>query len=279
MKVRLGSGLLLSNILAVALVMVIIFFPFNVLRIILGLPFVLFFPGYVLLLALFPKKGIGGAERATLSFGLSVAVVALVGFTLNYTWWGITLESMLYSVTSFIFVMSIIAWTRRERSGKQQRFDLRFQLGGLGWGRTVWDKVLSVVLVISILVVLGSLGYTIARPKAGEKFTEFYVLGAGGKAADYPWELAKGEGGKVVVGIVNHEHHEVRYHVEITLAGTPIGELGPVLLEPEQKWEREVDITPVTAGENQKVEFLLFKEGEEKPCGLLYLWLDVKEKR
>jgi len=52
-------------------------------------------------------------------------------------------------------------------------------------------------------------GYVIAVPKVGERFTEFYILGLNGKAMDYPSELKLGEGGKVIVGIANREHEIV----------------------------------------------------------------------
>ena len=87
-----GSGLVLLNLLVIALIVAIIPITFTsgVARIVLGLPFVLFFPGYVLNLALFPRKeGMGGIERAALSFGLSIAAIPLIGLTLNYTPWGI----------------------------------------------------------------------------------------------------------------------------------------------------------------------------------------------
>lgn len=138
-------------------------------------------------------------------------------------------------------------------------------------------KVLPVVLVITMLCALGVLGYVIASPKMGEKFTEFYIVGEEGKAADYPRELKLGEAGKVVVGIINHEYQDVSYLVEIRLVGTLVEELGPVMLQHEQGWQQEVEVTAVEVGENQKVEFLLFREGEEEPYRSLFLWLDVKE--
>ncbi len=56
------------------------------LRIPIGLLMVLFVPGYVLIAALFPRKGdLDGIERIALSFGLSIAVVPLIGLGLNYT--------------------------------------------------------------------------------------------------------------------------------------------------------------------------------------------------
>lgn len=77
MRIKIGNGLLPLNLLVVALIAVIIFSSSNVLHIVLGLPFVLLFLGYTLVLALFPKKeGMSGVERAVLSFGLSIAVAA-----------------------------------------------------------------------------------------------------------------------------------------------------------------------------------------------------------
>ena len=51
-----------------------------VVRIPLGLVMVLFVPGYSLIAALFPRKNdLDGIERVALSFGLSIAVVPLIG--------------------------------------------------------------------------------------------------------------------------------------------------------------------------------------------------------
>jgi len=135
LRIKIGNGLLPLNLLVVALIVAIIFSSSSVLRIVLGLPFVLLFPGYVLVLALFPKKeGMGGVERVVLSFGLSIAVASLIGLILNYTAWGITLESTLYSIASFIFILSIIAWFRQKRLIKEARFSIEFQLIVPGWG-------------------------------------------------------------------------------------------------------------------------------------------------
>ena len=57
----------------------------SMVRNILGLPLVLFLPGYALIAALFPAKSdLDGIERTALSFGLSIAVVPLIGLGLNY---------------------------------------------------------------------------------------------------------------------------------------------------------------------------------------------------
>jgi len=229
--------------------------------------------------ALFTKKeGMGGIERVALSFGLSIAVVPLIGLILNYTPWGIRLEPILYSAASFILIASIIAWLRRRRLTEHERFAIQFQVTMPGWSEGVWGKVLTITVVVAILATLGTLGYVIATPKVGETFTEFYILGQDGKAANYPKELKVGEKGEVIVGIVNHEGKEVSYRVEVVAGSQESTEVGPVVLVDEQKWEGEVSFVPEVAGENQKVEFLLYKDGEVEPClEPLHLWVDVKK--
>ena len=279
MRIKLGSGLLPLNLLVLLLITTIFFFPYDALRIAVGIPFVLFFPGYALMAALYIRKvGMGGIERVALSLGMSLAVVVLIGLILNYTPWGITLDSVLYSLASFILAMSIIAWVRRKRLTEWDRFNIEFKFRLLGWGGSVRDKVLSAVLVIAILGAFGMLGYVIAMPKTGEKFTEFYILGEEGKAADYPEELGVGQEGRVILGIINNEYETMDYRVEVRIDGVINNEIGPVVLEHDEKWEEEVSFIPQIAGGKQEVEFLLYKNGQSEPCfEPLRLWINVTE--
>ena len=52
--------------------------------------------------------------------------------------------------------------------------------------------------------------YIIIKPKQNGS-TEFYLLGPGGKASDYPTNLTVGQNGSVIIGIVNHEYKTVNY--------------------------------------------------------------------
>ena len=277
MKIKIRNELIPLNLLVWVLVAVIILLPSNGLRIALGIPFLLFFPGYTLMAALFPKReGIGAIERTALSFGISLAVVSLIGLILNYTPWGIRLEPVLYSVALFIFTTSIIAWLRRKRLPEQDRFGIEFWMKAAVWGGGAWNRALFIILVVAILGAAGTLGYLIAAPGVGETFTEFYILGLDGKAADYPEEIMVGDEGKVIVGIVNHEHEVVSYRIEVRIDGTKNNEVGPLVLDNEQKWEEIVSFTPDRAGDNQKVTFFLYKSGEAEPClEPLHLWIDV----
>ena len=142
----------------------------------------------------------------------------------------------------------------------------------------LWDRALTITLVIVTLGGLGMLGYVIAKPKVEEIFTEFYILGQEDKAMNYPKELKVGDEGRMIVGIVNHERREISYRVEVVISSKKSYEIGPVVLVDEEKWEAKVGFAPEVAGENQKVEFFLYKYDEIVPyLGPLYLWVDVRE--
>ena len=61
----------------------------------------------------------------------------------------------------------------------------------------------------------------------------------------------------------------------VLIGGVKHNGIGPIVLPHEGKWEQEVCFTPVNVGEKQKVEFVLYKDGE--PYRRLNLWVDVKE--
>jgi len=261
------------------------------LRIALGLAFVLFFPGYTLIAALFPKKGsLGGIERLALSFGLSIAVVPLIGLVLNYTPWGIRLYPILVSLMAFILAMCGVAWYRRRGLTENERFTVSFKIvlnliqDPSLRGQSKVDRVLSLVLVLVIVGAIGTLVSVIATPKVGERFTEFYILGPQGKAEYYPGVLMVGQEGKVILGIVNHEQEETSYRVEVEIAAEKVKlkvgdeerDTVEVELAPEEKWEREVGFVPQKVGKEQKVEFLLYKGVIAEPYLKLYLWVDVE---
>lgn len=197
-------------------------------RIVFALPVVLFIPGYCLIAALFPGNAdIDGIERLALSFGLSIAVVPLIGLALNYTPWGIRLDPIVVSLAIFTVAMICIAQYRRAVLPREQRFSVPFRAmlaevkaEFFPAEGTRLDRALSVILLIAIVAAIGTTIYVIVVPKEGEKFTEFYILGEKGKAADYPTDLFVGRPAEVIIGIGNHEYRNVTYVAEVWLTNT-----------------------------------------------------------
>ncbi len=92
-------------------------------RLLLGLLLVLFLPGYSLIAALFPgQDDLDGIERIALSFGLSIAVVPLLGLALNYTPFGIRLIPTLIVLSVFTVSLATIAHLRRCRLPEENQF-------------------------------------------------------------------------------------------------------------------------------------------------------------
>ena len=191
-------------------------------RIVLTLPGILFLPGYCLIAALFPKdRDIDLIERIALSFGLSIAVVPLIGLGLNFTPWGIRLDPILVSLTIFTLVMILAAHYRRALLPPEERFrvpfsemavTLRTAISPEGGSRA--DRILSLVLVLAILLAVLSTVYVIVVPKEGERFTEFFILGEKQKAADYPDRISVGQSYPLYIGVGNHEYRNVTYTIE-----------------------------------------------------------------
>ena len=261
-------------------------------RIILGLPLVLFLPGYALIAALFIRKDdLDGIERIALSFGLSIAITPLLGLGLNYTPFGIRLTPILIVLSVFTIALAIGAYVRRSRIREADRFWVDFGVlfksikDSFKTTDSKVDKILTAILIISIVLALSVTVYVIITPKEGEKFTEFYVLGPGGMAEEYPTNLTVGEEGEVIIGVVNHEYAAVSYQLELKVNGGVIDQKSIVLTHNET-WEGPFTFKPKKAGEDQKLEFLLYKnpfnksvygeEDEEEIYRALHLWVDVK---
>ena len=304
-------GDLLAIVAATAATLACVYVPVlneSPLRILFGVAMVLFIPGYALIAALFPGRGdLDGIERIALSFGLSIAVVPLIGLALNYTPWGIRLDPILVSLTLFTFAMILTAWYRRLLLPADERFAVparamlasaRLELFDPGASRL--DRGLSALLVVSIVVAVATTAYVIAVPKEGERFTEFYILGPGGKAADYPSAFSAGSTQSLIIGIGNHEYREIPYTVEaLALNQTfdpatntstihAVAPLDRFVLTVPHNETREVPWEfSVPSREYNRIEFLLFNEtvpgeevaGEERINASyrdLHLWVRVR---
>jgi uncharacterized membrane protein len=87
-------------------------YPVVYARYFFGSLFVLLMPGYALIKALYPAKRLDSIERIGLSIGMSIALVCLDAFLLNFSPWKITLLSLVLSLSAVITVFATIAVTR-----------------------------------------------------------------------------------------------------------------------------------------------------------------------
>ncbi|WP_248897150.1 DUF1616 domain-containing protein [Haloplanus halobius] len=295
----------------------------TLLRPALALPLVLFVPGYLFVAALFPEvgtapddtgddaaeRGIDGIERVALAFGTSIAIVPLLGLILNFTPFGIRLGPVMAALLLFCLVALAVAARRRQSVPAAQRFtvDVRGAIAA-GWtdlttAESRRDGALNVLLVCSVLLAAGSVGYAVAVPKQGEAFSELYLLteSEGGElvADDYPTDLTRGQPASLVVGIGNHEHEATEYTVVVALQrALVVNETGSnettvqvqeqrelrrfdARVADNETWHRQHTIEPPMTGERLRLVYLLYRgpppaaPSTENAYREVHLWVNV----
>ena len=235
----------------------------TLIRTILGLVLILFIPGYSLLSALFPKKSdISGIERIALSFGLSIAVTPLLGLILNYTPYGIRLTPILFILSTFTILMVTIALIRRTKVTNDEKFYVNFgffikSLKNIFQKKSKMHNILIILLILSIILAISTAVFVVVKPKQGESFTEFYILGSNGQASDYPTNITVGQNASVIIGIVNHEYKTVNYNLVVTTNGNVMTSQNITLSEGD-KVEIPYKFSETKAGQKD-VEFSLYK--------------------
>jgi uncharacterized membrane protein len=103
------------------------------------------------------------------------------------------------------------------------------------------------------------------------------MLGITGKAESYVRDVTLNKPVDVTLGVISHENVQNNYRVGITIDGKQVDEVGPIVLMPGEKWEEKVEFTPTKVGDNQKVEFYLYRNEETAPYldTPLRLWVNV----
>jgi uncharacterized membrane protein len=258
------------------------------LRIILGLAYVLLVPGYCLTTALFPRPDdLDSIERTGLSIGLSIAIISILALVLDWLPWGLHLWPILLGEYSVIALcMAVSVWRRSQLpraeayppSGTWQPRTGRKSLSVSE--RRIYKLLAAAMLLFSILAI-----WVFLVPSPDEYMTEFYILGPNGVAENYPYQVELQDEVSVTLGIANREQRETSYRVEVWVEDPSnpgrrslVHQSGPFRLKPSEVNQGTLSWHMPWAGDDQKVELLLFSNNELKPSHLLRMWVNVREK-
>jgi hypothetical protein len=211
------------------------------LRAVLVLPLVFFLPGYVLVAALFPGRGAGlkVEERALLSIGLSLALVALGGLLLNQSPWGLQADSWAAFLGLFTLGAAVVAVLRPPRpapGGGPQ---------GVAEGDAVPLRLLPPVgvrhglafagaaAILTGAVAIAHQGAQAQRVATG--FTQLWLVPA----------AAGGAGsGALRLGLRSAEPRPATYSLRVTVDGVQTESWPVIVLAPGQTWETTVAPAP-----------------------------------
>ena len=82
-----------------------------------------------------------------------------------------------------------------------------------------------------------------------------------------------------IVVIVNHEKQPTNFKVHGIIAGTVVNHIDTYPLQPGEKWDGKISLILKNAGDDQKIEFYLYKGGEKEPYFKepLFIYIDVRK--
>ena len=261
----------------------------GLLRIALGLIYVLYVPGYCLVGALFPDPAdLDRPARMGAAIGLSVALVPALALLLDRLPWGIHPWPILGAECGGIGLCTAIALGRRVRCPADPPREAgeapgRASLSPRAWWRAQTRASRGLLAVLGALLVgLALAGAGLAgQPAAAASTTEFYILGAGGQMQDYPRAAGATGALTVTMGLVNRERNTQHYRVEVWAQDSPtagdrtlVAQAGPFVLAAGAQVEGPLTWPLAGRGAAAAVEFLLFTENNPQPYRQLRLELD-----
>ncbi len=223
--------IILCMIISLFLIPITILNLNDTLKIFFGLIFLLFIPGYLILYTLFPtkkiKKGINFIERIALSFGISIAIVAIIGTILYYLAGKINSESALISIFIFEIGFGFISIYRWFKTIPEERLVFSINLSLLVLKNNLkikskLDKLLIIVLIILTILTITIFIFILTSPIQNEKFTSFSILSSDRSTTNYPNNIIAGENTTIIIGITNYEYKTINYTVEIWLINQTI---------------------------------------------------------
>lgn len=305
--------ILLCWCLLAAAVIVAMIQPGTALRAAVAAPVLFFLPGYVTVAAAFPHRetvpnphlasDITVGERLALGFGLSVALLPLLGLVVAVLPGGLATANVAGVLGAYVVIVGALAGLQRLRVAPADRFRLPIgrwanDLGtALERGSPI-ERAMTVALVLSVVLAVGAGGYALAAPNEGETYTDFHLVtedGDGYVAADYPTDLTRGEPAQYTVGIENHEGQAMEYDVVVTIdrvveegGDQRVAESVEVdrmdaSVEPGEEWLKTHTVTPELAGEDLRLTYHLYR-GEapdsvdrDSADRYLHLWVDVDD--
>jgi uncharacterized membrane protein len=212
----------------------------SVIRPSLAVPFTLLLPGFALSAALWPS-GLGTAERAALSLGLSLALLALAAFALNLTPVGLTSVAWV-ALIGTISLAGLVAAALRTRHAGSSSQSRGLVLRGPGWHGGAMLAIAALVVFAAVCVAhFGA----VLQPRPG-----FTML----------WLLPDADNGDrtVRVGITNEEQVRTRYMLQLVADGKQVQSWPELALDAGQSWQVIARLPPASSG-TATIEALLYR--------------------
>ncbi|WP_226007311.1 DUF1616 domain-containing protein [Natrinema salinisoli] len=267
------------------------------LRATIGLPLLVFAPGYVTVSALFPRSSsaqevaaedrllirqavsVTDSERVALSFGVSLALLPLLALLIAATPWGYTGPVVITTVGCFTLFGAGFAAIRRSVVPPADRYGIALGRRLEGVHAAIFGVesslhvAVNVALVLAVVLSLATAGYAFVSPQQGEQYTNLQLLTETDSdelvASGYPSEIEPGESIPFVIAVDNREDRDMNYTVVVQEQRL---EDGDVVDRTElRRMDRQVsenatghyeqNVTPTADEGTVRVSVMLFRDG------------------
>ncbi|KAB1198504.1 MULTISPECIES: DUF1616 domain-containing protein [Haloferax] len=262
---------LVGTVLLLAVADVLLFYgpaELPLLKVLFGLPMVLFVPGYLVVALLFPrrytpdgsdhssrpaqsyyrglafgKSQITWKTRAILSVGMSFVVVPLLGVVVALLTGSVVEQSILMAMNVFVIGAVVVGTIQRLYIPAEKRLTVPLREWAQSTseffsGGSRVDSILSVVFVVSVVVAVGVMGFALLSPDNGETYTNVALLTEDENgslvASGYPTDFTTGEGSEMVLRVENYEDAETTYSVVVELQRVSIADNSSTVTEETQ---------------------------------------------
>lgn len=275
--------------------------------VVVGVPFLLFVPGYAVTFALFPRRipwhapvdvdgldGLFPLDRLVLSVAVSVALAVIVGVNLEFT----PLEIRAPTVVAVLAIVTLIAASvgvlrhsdlDRRATGTRAGAGVRSLVG------TDSDSLATVMVVMAVAVSLVSVAVVAGTGERGETYTEFGLLTETENgdlvASDHPSTMTVGEPTPLYYTVTNREQRDHTYAIVVQLQAVSDG--GTVTRSARvdsfqspvtagETVQRGHTVTPTFAGDDLRLQYLLYtgeppaEPSQSNAYRHLHIWVDVE---
>ena len=258
-----------------------IFLPNSELRIIFGVLYIFYLPGLLLLEIIIPdRQSLSLLQRLLYGFCLSIVVMVLLGLLLDSSSLGITYNSVFWSTTFLITVFIVTSTIKRIITSKEKPSNDHENLTTI---MNTYRNQKPMLFLYACFTLLGLLlMFTIISPKSGEALTEFYFSDPL-LTKDFSEDFNSADEVEINLTISNHEHVAKIYFIEIWAndASNPnrkiaVSKSNEIIVEDGKAKEWITKLKLPTDIEEQKVDFILYMNGQEEPYRTLTLWATSK---
>lgn len=291
---RFQTGLLLGEVVVVigfvvVADLIVLSVPSPPVRGAVGLPLLLFLPGYALLSVVFPARqfqtrygaldvfsaGIDGVERVALSVGVSLALLPVIGLVLwTFSPVGFGMEVLIGVLSAEIGLGMLYGTYRRIQLQPSQRYRLPAdrwlsELWADGVTGGLFGTVMNGLLVVSVVAAVVALGYGVLVPTESETYTGVSILAQSeGELTFVQNSTTVAEGDQLTVSVTNHEGQTTTYTILVMVEQIDTDGEQPSVRSSEELQRLQ---TTVGTGETNRVNHTVSPSTEESNLRLRYL--------